>query len=503
MIGDLNNEITKSAFLKAYSAAKNAVENENYTNTYLKNLQKDTPSIYEDYMKQSNKKLDDYNAFNDYLYKAFEKISPTSLDYLNNVDSGMYSNKNILEFLNDDKAKLAYQTVMFSNKANVESLSNKFSNLGETSYIKNNKVFDTTNTYSGEKFQLIDNLTDVISDNILKENYRLNELYKDNPLYKDKKDPFLSQINENFNEIMNYFDKTQKEFNPEVIKNDLKDTSLVAVNTYGLENYEHTSVISSTEKLGANYIKKEWLSSELYQNYEAVDMSDNYKYGSMDKNTQFSNAMKFAQIFGIDEEGQKTEQFKEEAILFNELYYSGIDYMIDNSNINFNFSSMTDDTSISKAKDFFGNEFVNNMVLENENNVVNIGVKQEDIKQRVSSNVINMMTFVDNEDDLTKGLQGTQDYITNIKYLDKNKDSLTYLESKLDIGSSAENYDAMIKYNLALEDNERDREELLKYFEMMVKRLEETNTIDEYIDYDKKDSLPSIVSPIFRKTVYA
>jgi hypothetical protein len=192
----------------------------------------------------------------------------------------------------------------------------------------------------------------------------------------------------------------------------------------------------------------------------------------------------------------------DEAKLFNEVYYSGLDYVTDSFNLSVNLNNMTDETAIDMAKDFFGDDFSNIVPTYGEVNK-NIGFNRDNLKEYTSIEANNMLEFVSNKDEMQDAMQDTQEYISNIEYLDKNREKLELLEADLDTGTTQENYEALTKYNLALEENERDREELLKYFDTFVEELEKNGVIDEYEDYNQKDSLPKSVSPILGKSIYA
>jgi hypothetical protein len=441
-------------------------------------------------------------AINLYINEKMDEAFPQDFDSINNRDIGTKRNKMVVEFLNDEKAIKEYKNYK-ENKDNLTTdLQNQISSLSESSFFKTNIAFDKENSYSGEKFQLMEGYSTSLENVIIQETDKLNELYKDDPLYKDMKDPFLGDMYGGYSELSGYIKKVSVDINPNVIENNMLDNTIVNVNTYGLEDNYNANLLESTQKLGANYIKKEWLDSDLYKDFEAVDMSDKYKYGSMDKNTQFANAMKYAEFLGIDEEGQKTEQFKKEAMIFNEIFYIGLD-MIDEQNLTNSFNHLTDETAIEMSKEFFGDEFDNIVQSYGEKDVSVATDRDKNLSSKVLRNTILATEYMSDKDDFYDSLQNTQEYITETKYLDKNKELLEYLEENLHSGTAEENYKRLTEYNLALQENERNREELLKYFDIFVNELEDNGVIGEYEDYNQKDSLPKSVSPILGKSIYA
>jgi hypothetical protein len=481
---------------------KDLILNQNYVGKYLETMKKDEGIVNSGIYKELEN-MDIYNqALNARYYyvstNMFENVMPSFDKSDINVRENSSVNVNAVKFLNDSDAKKDYNQMQEKFDILSQELSSKFASLSESSFTKSGVGLDKTNSYSGEKLNIIDGFGDSMYNAIIKESDKINSTLDK----KEDKDLFLSEVNSKFSEINSYFLQTQRELNSDLVKNDMKDTSIVDVNTYGLDEYNTAAVIENTEKIGVDYIKKEWLSSEVYQNFEAEDMSDKYKYGSMDKNTQFSNAMKFADIMGIDKESQNSQQFMDEAKLFNEVYYSGLDYVTDSFNLSVNLNNMTDETAIDMAKDFFGDDFSNIVPTYGEVNK-NIGFNRDNLKEYTSIEANNMLEFVSNKDEMQDAMQDTQEYISNIEYLDKNREKLELLEADLDTGTTQENYEALTKYNLALEENERDREELLKYFDTFVEELEKNGVIDEYEDYNQKDSLPKSVSPILGKSIYA
>lgn len=443
-------------------------------------------------------------AVSGYIEKRMVETGGIYSDPQIDIDNVIYgdadnslTHKNIVKFLDNNKAKNDYKNAKINN-ANIEqNLRETYkSTVNENSFFATHKALLQTNPYSGEKLKTIDNFSQSFYNIMIKENQQRNDSLKTTGKAITSEDPYLISIEENYFDLFTYMNKAQTVYDKNIIKNDNIDTTIVDVNTYGLDPYNN-ELIAQTQKQGTEYIDKRWLSSDVYHNFEAVDMSDKYKYGSMDKNTQFANAMKFAQIFGISEEEQKTEQFKKDSNLFNEIYYGGLDYMMSDVNLKRNFKNPKDPIIIDMAKDFFGENY-NDIVINNQRD---IGIGKNELKSFIDTNTKNTLSFVNTKDDLMQTLQNTEKYISETKYLDEYSNVLNQFEKELNTGNDKFNRIASTKYENASKANERYREQLLSNFDKLIKELEKNGTIDEYVSYKDQEKL--VTSPIFKKAIYA